>query len=73
MVSGGNKTLPSRGLFTLGKVWKVPLITNTTIHKHHHHGGRSPLLRRGIYGSARSKAGNLFAGDCARALGCGFV
>ncbi len=37
--SGGNKKLPPHKISTVGIVLNVPSTTNTTIHKHHNHGG----------------------------------
>jgi hypothetical protein len=39
MVPAGIKNSPPRSIPTVGIVQKVPSPTNTTIHKHHHHGG----------------------------------
>jgi hypothetical protein len=36
---GGNEKLPSRGIPTVGIVWKVVSTPTQPSHKHHHHGG----------------------------------
>ena len=39
MGSCSKEKLPPHGILTVGIVRKVPLTTNSAIHKHHHYGG----------------------------------
>jgi hypothetical protein len=72
--SGGDEKLPPRRFSTVGIVRKVPSTPNTTNPQTSPPWWcRLPLLRRGIFGYARSDAGNLFRRGWPRAHTLGLI